>query len=94
MKLNINQFKKILVILSFAFLTGCATTYTHQSGNNSNLSIDSRACDNQADIQAPVYMCRNPFFCQPEETALVFNSIERNGAIYDQCMLSKGYRPE
>ena len=58
------------------------------------MSIDSRTCDNQADIQAPVYVCMNPFFCQPEETALVFNSIERNGAIYDQCMLSKGYRPE
>ncbi len=94
MKVNINQFKKILIVLSFIFLTGCATTYSHKSGNNSNLSIDSRACDNQADIQAPVYVCRNPIFCQPEETALVFNSIERNGAIYDQCMLSKGYQPQ
>tara|TARA_B100001093_G_C26066973_1_gene692866 strand:- start:103 stop:384 length:282 start_codon:yes stop_codon:yes gene_type:complete len=92
--IKINQIKKIFIILSLTLLTGCATTYSHKSGNNSNLSIDSRMCDNQADIQAPVYLCRNPFFCQPDETALVFNSIERNSSIYDQCMLSRGYQPQ
>ena len=84
----------IFLLTALTFIAGCATTYTHQSGNNSNLSLDSRACDNRADIQAPVYICMNPFFCQPEETALVFDSLERNSSIYDQCMLSKGYRPE
>jgi hypothetical protein len=89
-----NQIKKLMIILAFTFLSGCATTYSHQSGNNSNLSVDSRSCDNQADMQAPVYLCRNPLMCAPDETSLVFSSIAQNDAIYDQCMLQKGYRPQ
>ena len=94
MKKKINFLNKILLLLSFTILTACGTTYSHRSGDNTNLSLDSRSCSNQANINAPTYLCRNPLMCAPDETALVFDSIARNNAVYDQCMLQKGYQPQ
>ena len=94
MKLNINQFKKIFIVLSFTLLTACSTTYSHKSGNNSNLELDSRSCNNQAKLNAPTYLCRNPLMCAPDEFSLVIDSIAANNAFYDQCMLRKGYQPQ
>ena len=72
----------------------CTTNYTHSSGNNSNKDTDSRSCDNQAKLNAPTYICRNPLMCAPDEFTIVLDSISRNNAYYDQCMLQKGYRAQ
>ena len=76
------------------FILGSCTTYSHTSGNNSNLDIDSRSCKNLANLNAPTYICRNPLMCAPDEIAIALEAIARNDAYYDQCMLQKGYRPQ
>jgi hypothetical protein len=79
--------------LLLLLLTSC-TTYSHQSGNNSNLDTDSRSCKNMANLNAPTYICRNPLMCAPDEIAIAWEAIARNEAYYDQCMLQKGYRAQ
>lgn len=86
---------KILSLLLLSFiLSSCSTTYTHNSGNNSNFNYDSRSCSNLSKLYAPTYLCKNPFYCQPDEYSLVIDSLARNNAYYDQCMLQKGYRAQ
>ena len=82
-----------LSILLLVLLTSCAT-YSHQSGNNSNLDIDRRSCGNLANLNAPTYICRNPLMCAPDEFAIAIESLARNDAFFDQCMLQKGYRAQ
>lgn len=79
----------LIIVLLFSLLS--CTTYTHRSGNNSNLDTDSRFCQATANARAPTYICRNITFCAPDETAIAIQSLSRNTAIYDQCMISKGY---
>ncbi|MDA1181826.1 MAG: hypothetical protein O3C64_05635 [Proteobacteria bacterium] len=81
---------KVLILL---LLASCASTYSHRSGNNSNLDADSRYCSSQAKLVAPVYLCRNPLMCAPDEVGTVWTSIAQNDAAYDQCMQTKGYTP-
>ena len=86
-KLYLNRY---LLIISF-FLSSCTGTYTHRSGDNSNLSYDSRTCDAHARVVAPTYLCRNPLMCAPDETSIALASMFDNAATYDLCMLKKGY---
>ena len=83
----------ILGIFVLFFLASC-TTYSHQSGNNSNLDTDRRSCSNLANLNAPTYICRNPLMCAPDEFAIAIEAIARNDAFFDQCMLQKGYRAQ
>ena len=76
------------------FILASCTTYSHQSGNDSNLGTDSRSCKNLANLNAPTYICRNPLMCAPDEIAIAWEAIVRNDAYYDQCMLQKGYRAQ
>ena len=85
---------RLLILLSIIFLTSCATTYSHRSGNNSNLDTDKRFCDAHSKSVAPVYICRNPLMCAPDEVGTVWTSIAQNDAAYDQCMISKGYQAQ
>ena len=84
--------------LSFGFLllffSASCTTYSHQSGNNSNLDRDRRSCSNLANLNAPTYICRNPLMCAPDEFAIAIDALARNDAFFDQCMLQKGYTPQ
>ncbi len=80
----------LLIILS---LNSC-TTYTHRSGNNSNLDTDSRFCQLTANTQAPTYICRGITYCAPDETAIAIQALAQNTAVYDKCMMSKGYVPQ
>ncbi len=83
------NFKFFIILL--ILLLGSCTTYTHKSGNNSNLNTDSRLCKSQANIQAPTYICRNITYCDPDETAIAMEALFRNNDVYNYCMLSKGY---
>ena len=77
-------------LLTILLLTSC-TTYTHRSGNNSNLDTDSRFCQLTANTQAPTYICRGITYCAPDETAIAIQALAQNTAVYDKCMMSKGY---
>ena len=82
-----------LFLLTISFLTSC-TTYTHRSGNNSNLDTDSRFCQLTANTQAPTYICRNITYCDTDETSIAIQALVQNTAVYDKCMMSKGYVPQ
>ncbi|MDC3231512.1 hypothetical protein OBA37_01190 [Candidatus Pelagibacter sp.] len=86
--------KKFIFSVFALFLLASCTTYSHQSGNDSNLATDSRSCKNLANLNAPTYICRNPLMCAPDEIAIAWEAIARNDAYYDQCMLQKGYRAQ
>ena len=86
--------KNKFVILIFIFFTACQSNWTSVSGNNSNLSNDKRYCSASADAAVPIYMCRNPLMCAPDEVGTVWTSIAQNDAAYDQCMISKGYQAQ
>tara|TARA_A100001015_G_scaffold267952_1_gene318434 strand:- start:558 stop:833 length:276 start_codon:yes stop_codon:yes gene_type:complete len=74
------------------FLSSCASgNWQHQSGNNTNLSLDKNFCNSFADSRFPTYLCKNPLMCAPEETSLVISSIAENDAAYRNCMYGKGY---
>ena len=85
--------KIFLFLLIITFLSSCAT-YSHKSGNNSNLDTDSRFCQLTANTQAPTYICRGITFCAPDETAIALQALAQNNAVYEKCMMSKGYVPE
>ena len=82
---------RYILIISFFFLSNCTATYTHRSGNNSNLSYDSRTCNAHARVVAPTYICRKPLMCAADETSIALASMFDNAAAYDLCMLKKGY---
>jgi len=83
----------LIFLLTVLFLNSC-TTYTHRSGNDSNLDIDSRFCQLTANTRAPTYICRAITFCAPDETSIAIQALAQNNAVYDQCMMSKGYVPQ
>ena len=83
-------FAKYIKLFSIFFLiTSCAGSYTHRSGNNSNLSYDSRLCNAHARVVAPTYICKNPLMCAPEETSIALDALFNNVAAYDLCMLQR-----
>ena len=83
--------KRLVISIFLPFILVSCTTYTHRSGNDSNLNADSRFCQATANAQAPTYICRMITYCAPDETAIAIQSLSRNTAIYDQCMYSKCY---
>ncbi len=85
--------KIFLFLLIITFLNSCAT-YSHKSGNNSNLHTDSKFCQLTANTQAPTYICRGITFCAPDETAIALQALAQNNAVYEKCMMSKGYVPQ
>ena len=84
--------KQLKFLIIFLIATGCASSYTHSSGNNSNLSNDSNFCSAYARVTAPTYICKNPLMCAPEETSIALDALLNNAAAYDLCMLKKGYQ--
>jgi hypothetical protein len=88
---NLRKHALKCMFIIYLFLTGCATTWSHQSGNNSNLNTDSRYCGATANSVAPTYICRNPLMCAPDELGIALERIAQNNAAYDRCMIQKGY---
>ena len=86
----LTQVKNTIVVLIFVTISSC-TTWSHQSGNNNNLNSDKRYCNTEARIQAPTYICRNPLMCAPDEFATAIDALSRNAAVFDRCMMRKGY---
>ena len=84
--------KKIITVLLMALLTSCATgTYSSRDGDNSNLSHDTLYCKSLARSSHPGYICKNPLMCTMEEVNIVLNDLTQYQAVFQNCMLRKGY---
>ena len=85
---------KIIFLCTFLFLNSCQSNWTSTSGSNSNLSNDKMYCKASAEAAVPVYLCRNPLMCAPDETSKVLNSLSQNNAFFKKCMFEMGYKPQ
>ena len=84
--------KKFLVcVFLLPFLITSCTTFTHRSGDNSNIDNDSRYCQATANSVAPTYICQNPLMCTPAETSYAIGQLSQNNAVYEKCMFQRGY---
>ena len=84
--------KKFFYITILLILVSCATgTWEKRSGNTSNLKYDSGYCQSLANSRYPIYICRNPLMCAPDETNKAISSITQNTATFDNCMYTNGY---
>tara|TARA_B100000902_G_C26601096_1_gene570521 strand:+ start:212 stop:514 length:303 start_codon:yes stop_codon:yes gene_type:complete len=85
--------KKIIFLLLILLTTSCATgTYSSKTGDNSNLDQDTLFCKSLARSKHPGYICKNPLMCSMEEVNLVLNDLTQYYAVFQNCMLGKGYR--
>ena len=86
--------KTALKFLFLIFILSSCTSgnWQHQSGINSDLSLDKNFCNSYADSRFPTYFCKNPLMCAPEETSKVISSIAENNAAFKNCMYGKGYK--
>ena len=83
---------KLIYIILFSLLTSCASgTYSSRDGNNSNLNFDTRFCKSLARSKHPGYICENPLMCTMEEVNIVLNDLTQYQAVFQNCMLRKGY---
>ena len=84
--------KKIITVLLMSLLTSCATgTYSSRDGDNSNLSHDTLYCKSLARSRHPGYIFKNPFMCTMEEVNIVLNDLTQYQAVFQNCMLTRGY---
>ena len=82
--------KKILFFSMIVILNSCASEFENRSGNSSKLDQDRRYCKAAARAAAPIYLCRNPFMCAPDETSRVIQSISSHNGFYYKCMYEQG----
>jgi|TARA_B110000971_G_C19908396_1_gene453374 hypothetical protein len=82
--------KKILFFSVLIFLSACGTKWENPSGNSSKLNQDTRYCKSVAKAAAPIYICRNPLMCAPDETNRVINSLSSHRGYFDKCMFEQG----
>ena len=84
---------KIMNLILIMFLSGCASSsWTHKSNDNSNLEFDSGFCRSFANVNAPTYICKDPFMCLPDELSVAITALGQNAAEYNHCMYKKGYK--
>ena len=85
--------KKItLFLILLISISGCVSgTYTSRSGDNSNLNYDTTYCKSLARSKHPGYICKNPLMCTMEEVNIVLNDLTQYHAVFQNCMLSRGY---
>ena len=56
--------------------------------------FDKGYCRSFANSKALTYLCRNPFYCEPDEWSDAIASIVHNNSAYDNCMYKRGYNYE
>ena len=84
--------KNFFLIIFIILITSCASgTYTSRSGDNSNLDYDTTYCKSLARSRHPGYICKNPLMCTMEEVNIVLNDLTQYQAVFQNCMLSRGY---
>jgi hypothetical protein len=88
------KMKKIVFFSMFIFLSACGTKWENPSGNSSKLNQDIRYCKSVARAAAPIYICRNPLMCAPDETNRVINSLSSHRGYFDKCMFEQGNKSQ
>ena len=84
--------KKIIFLIIFSFIYACVNgTYSSRDGDNSDLVYDTTFCKSLARSKHPGYICKNPLMCTMEETNIVINEITQFNAVFQNCMLARGY---
>ena len=84
--------KKIIFLIIFSFIYGCVNgAYSSRDGDNSALVYDTTFCKSLARSKHPGYICKNPLMCTLEETNIVINEITQFNAVFQNCMLARGY---
>ena len=87
--------KKYILLTLILLTTACEIgTWNNVSGNNSNLNFDKGYCTSLANSKSPTHLCRDPFYCKPDEWSEVITSIAKNISTFDHCMYKKGYKYE
>ena len=84
--------KKILSLLIFVLLISCASgSWHHRSGSNKNFTYHTGYCKSLANSKSPIYICRNPFMCAPDEISIVLMDLAENESTFKSCMYKEGY---
>ena len=84
--------KNLFYLLIFFTVVACATgSWKSRDGNNYNLNIDTGYCQSLASSKYPIYICRNPLMCAPDETNRAIASMTQNKDTFDNCMYKRGY---
>jgi hypothetical protein len=87
---EVELLKKIFFIILIFNLNSCTSEWESPSGDRSRLNQDQRYCKATARAVAPIYICRNPLLCTPDETSRVIQSITSHNAYFDKCMFEQG----
>ena len=84
--------KKYILLVLILLTTSCATgTYSSRDGDNSDLNYDTTYCKSLARAKHPGYICKNPLMCTMEEVNIVLNDLTQYQAVFQNCMLTRGY---
>tara|TARA_B100002051_G_C16666101_1_gene601823 strand:+ start:363 stop:629 length:267 start_codon:yes stop_codon:yes gene_type:complete len=87
--------EKYFLLILILLTTSCASgTWSHVTDSNSNLEFDKGYCRSLANSKSPTRLCRNPFYCEPDEWSETIVSIAKNNSTFDHCMYKKGYKYE
>ena len=82
--------KLYFFLILILFLSGCASEWQNSSGNLNQIYQDKVYCKSVANAASPIYICRNPLMCAPDETYKAIQSLSSNTGYYNQCMFEKG----
>ena len=69
----------------------CQFEYDEPSGPRLRWSTNTLLCKSLARSKHPGYICKNPLMCAPEEFNIVINELTQYEAVFQNCMLSRGY---
>jgi hypothetical protein len=87
----VNMIKRNLLLISIAILlSSCAAEWQSNTGGSNKLYQDKAYCKSLANAAAPIYICRNPLMCAPDETPVVIQSLSSNTGYFNQCMFDRG----
>ena len=90
-KMIINILLKNIILVLFAILlSSCAAEWQSNTGGSNKLYQDKAYCKSVANAAAPIYICRNPLMCAPDETPIVIQSLSSNTGYFNQCMFYRG----
>ena len=79
-----------LLILLTILVASCATEWQNNSNEPNKLNQDKAYCKSVANAASPIYICRNPLMCAPDETPIVIQSLSSNKGYFDRCMFDRG----
>lgn len=88
--------RNIFLLFLLLTISSCAETvsYRHPTATSEQANIIKDKCWAAANLQSPVYLCRNPLMCAPDEFGIAISSVANRDNAYDYCLLSNGFVQE